>query len=78
MFPLSEHDYIPVVILTRSSITESIHYGAIAVVEAGGQLLASYGNPDNVTFLRSTAKPLQAISLVEDGGTVSKNEQHPR
>jgi L-asparaginase II len=54
--------------LTRGNITESLHFGAAAVVDSGGRLLAGLGNPEAVTFLRSTAKPLQAITLVEDGG----------
>ena len=62
------HDYLPVVELTRGAITESVHLGSIAVVDADGHLLASYGNADTVTFLRSSAKPIQAISFVEDGG----------
>ena len=61
-------DYLPVVELTRGPITESVHLGAIAVVDASGRLLASYGNPDAVTYLRSSAKPIQAIPFVEDGG----------
>ncbi len=42
--------------------------GAIAVVDADGHLLASYGNPETVAYMRSSAKPIQAISFVEDGG----------
>lgn len=60
--------YQPVVELTRGSILESIHFGAIAVVSADGTLLASYGDPDTVTFLRSSAKPFQALPLIEMGG----------
>ncbi|HEY3344402.1 MAG TPA: asparaginase [Anaerolineaceae bacterium] len=58
----------PVVELTRGRIVESIHFGAIAVVDAHGQLLASCGDPDTVTFLRSSAKPFQALPFIERGG----------
>lgn len=54
--------------VTRGPIVESIHTGAVAVVDAGGALLASTGNPDVVTYLRSSAKPLQALAFVEQGG----------
>lgn len=58
----------PVAELIRGSLLESLHLGAIAVVDAAGKLLASLGNPNQLAFLRSTAKPLQAISFVEAGG----------
>src|SRR5512135_892979 len=54
--------------LTRGRIVESIHYGAIAVVDAGGRLLYSCGDPQTVTFLRSSAKPFQALPFFERGG----------
>ena len=60
--------YIPLFQTIRGKFVESIHYGAIAVVTAGGDLFAWAGNPNAVTFLRSSAKPFQAIPLVEMGG----------
>jgi L-asparaginase II len=59
--------YLPVLELTRGNIVESLHHGAIAVADVTGRLVASYGDPRTVTFLRSSAKPFQAISLVESG-----------
>jgi L-asparaginase II len=59
-------------------IIESLHYGAIAVVDASGRLYASFGDPAAVTFLRSSAKPFQALPFVERGGPqqygLSENE----
>lgn len=60
--------YTPLVELTRGNIVESIHFGAIAVMDASGNLLASCGDPDTVTFLRSSAKPFQALPFIERGG----------
>lgn len=60
--------YPPLFELTRGRIVESIHYGAIAVVDARGQLLYSYGDPQSVTFLRSSAKPFQALPFFEREG----------
>jgi len=57
----------PLVEVTRGDRVESVHLGAVAVVDAAGRLRAHVGDPDLVTFLRSTAKPLQALSLVESG-----------
>ncbi len=62
--------YKPIFQLTRGEIVESIHFGAIAVVEASGQLRAWYGDPSLVTFMRSSAKPLQALPFLESGGMV--------
>jgi len=58
----------PIFELTRGEVIESIHYGAIAVVDSHGNLLASYGDPQVVTFLRSSAKPFQVLPFVERGG----------
>ena len=58
----------PVFELTRGDIVECIHHGAVAVVDAYGTLVAWYGDPDTVAFLRSTAKPFQALPFFEHGG----------
>ncbi len=58
----------PLLELIRGRIVESIHYGSIAVVDANGKLLASHGDPQTVAFLRSSAKPFQALPFVERGG----------
>lgn len=60
--------YEPAVEVTRGRIVESIHFAAIAVCDASGSLLASYGDPDTVTFMRSSAKPFQALPFVEREG----------
>jgi L-asparaginase II len=60
--------YEPLVELTRGPLVESIHFGALAVVDTAGNLVASAGDPDLVANLRSSAKPFQALSLVESGG----------
>lgn len=50
----------------RSGKIESQHYGHLVVVDARGEIIFSLGNPDFATFLRSAAKPFQAIPLFED------------
>lgn len=54
--------------VTRGSIVESIHFGAIAVVDASGRLLCGCGNVNAVTYLRSASKPIQVLPFLEDGG----------
>jgi len=65
---MSHTSYAPVVEVTRGAIVESVHFGAIAVSDPFGNLLASYGDPYTVTFLRSSAKPFQALPFIEAGG----------
>jgi len=60
--------FLPLFEVTRGSIVESIHYGAIAIVDTNQKLLYSYGDPQTVAFLRSSAKPFQALPFVERGG----------
>jgi L-asparaginase II len=58
----------PLLEVSRGRIVESVHYGSIAVVDVNGKLLASYGDPQTVAFLRSSAKPFQVLPFVERGG----------
>jgi L-asparaginase II len=60
--------FLPLFELTRGQIVESIHFGAIAVVDSRGKLLFSHGDPQTVVFLRSSAKPFQALPFFERGG----------
>lgn len=65
---MNETPYQPVYELTRGDIVESIHFGAIAIVDVYGNLLAWHGDPGKVSFLRSTAKPFQALPFLTEGG----------
>lgn len=65
---MSETPYAPIFELTRGDTVECIHYGAAAVVDAQGRLVAWWGSPEAVTFLRSTAKPFQAMPFIEREG----------
>jgi len=51
----------------RGNTIESLHYGSVAVVDSLGKLIYRVGDPNFVTFLRSSAKPFQAIPVVESG-----------
>lgn len=53
--------------VTRGAITESRHRGHIVASEPNGSITAFLGAPETVTFLRSSAKPHQAIPLVASG-----------
>lgn len=57
----------PLVEVRRGAITESRHRGHIVAVEPNGNIIASLGSPHTVTFLRSSAKPFQALPLLTSG-----------
>ena len=52
---------------TRGDLVESVHRVSVAVVRPDGRLVASAGDPSRVAFWRSSAKPFQAMPLVDDG-----------
>jgi L-asparaginase II len=56
-----------VVEVWRGGRLESEHRGAIAVVDAAGRLIAQLGDVNLVSYLRSSAKPFQALPLIESG-----------
>jgi L-asparaginase II len=57
----------PLVEVRRGGITESRHRGHIVAIEPDGVIACYLGAPHNVTFLRSSAKPLQALPLLTSG-----------
>jgi L-asparaginase II len=57
----------PLVEVRRGGITESRHRGHVVAIEPNGNIAGSLGAPHNVTFLRSSAKPLQALPLLTSG-----------
>jgi L-asparaginase II len=65
---MDQSSFCPVVEVTRGDIVESLHFGAAAVVDSGGRLVASIGDPSVATFLRSSSKPFQALPFIEMGG----------
>lgn len=60
-------DQESVVEVTRGAVVESRHRVHVAVVDADGTLRAFSGDPEQVTFWRSAAKPFQALPVVDDG-----------
>jgi L-asparaginase II len=51
----------------RGRTIESVHRVSVAVVDAAGRRVAVNGNPGFPTFMRSAAKPFQAMPVVADG-----------
>jgi L-asparaginase II len=52
---------------TRGDLVESVHRVSLAVVSPESRLVASAGDPSRIAFWRSSAKPFQAMPLVDDG-----------
>jgi L-asparaginase II len=51
----------------RGDSIENTHLAHVAVVDASGRLLASFGDPFRMTLVRSAAKPAQALAVLETG-----------
>lgn len=56
-----------IVNIYREKLVESAHIVHIAGVDAAGNPLCSGGDAKRMTFVRSAAKPLQAVAVVEAG-----------
>lgn len=57
----------PAIEVTRGDLVESLHHAAVAVVRSDGALLYSLGDANLITYMRSAAKPFQALPIVESG-----------
>ena len=53
--------------LWRGPFRESVHRGHAVVWDAGGDIVASWGDPDAVILPRSSCKMIQALPLIESG-----------
>jgi L-asparaginase II len=62
------HVHVPLAEVLRGKAVESIHYGAVAVVHRDGSVLHAAGDPNALTFTRSSLKPLQAMPFAATGG----------
>ena len=61
------------VLVRRGGAVESVHR-IHAAATRDGELVASAGDPDLVTFMRSSAKPIQALPLARDYPDLPTNE----
>lgn len=52
----------------RGETVESVHRGHLIVLDGGGKTIAALGNPEIVTFIRSSAKPFQVLPFLTSGG----------
>ena len=55
----------------RGETVESIHRGHLIVLDGEGNVISRLGNPEMITFFRSSAKPFQAIPFLTSGAAES-------
>jgi L-asparaginase II len=65
---MDPQNHLPLVELTRGNIVESVHYGSVVVVSSDEKSIQSLGDANAQCFLRSSAKPFQALAFIEQGG----------
>lgn len=53
--------------VVRSGFVDLVHHGCLAVADTEGKIVYSVGDPERPAYMRSSAKPLQAIATAESG-----------
>jgi L-asparaginase II len=51
----------------RGETLESVHRGHLIILDGDGETIAAIGNPEIVTFIRSSGKPLQVFPVLTSG-----------
>lgn len=65
--PTPEAVETPGVRVWRGGWIESLHAVHAAVADADGRLVSAHGDPERRAYMRSSAKPIQVLPLVEEG-----------
>ena len=63
--------------LLREGIVESRHFAEAVICDERGRILATAGNPETSTFIRSALKPFQALA-VSSVGTIERFQLNDR
>ena len=59
--------FVPLAVVRRSGVDESVHFGACVGLASDGSIAFSLGDPHIQIFPRSSTKPLQALATVRAG-----------
>ncbi|MBY0586403.1 asparaginase [bacterium] len=62
-----ERASVPLAHIYRGESLESVHFGQAVVVDSLGRILHAWGDASAPTFLRSSAKPFQAMTTISLG-----------
>src|SRR3712207_5328220 len=57
----------PLAAVTRGALVESVHRGRFVVCDPDGNVIEAVGDPETYIYARSSAKPFQALPLVDSG-----------
>ncbi len=55
------------VLFRRGGMLESVHRAYVCAADSSGKIVYSKGDPDYTTYMRSSAKPLQALAVLLSG-----------
>ncbi len=64
---MTNQDAVSMVEVWRGGLLESAHRGHAVICDDKGNIVESWGNPDQVIFPRSSCKMVQALPLMESG-----------
>ena len=67
MTGVSPSQFVPVAVVSRSGVDESVHFGAVVCLNSQGNIEFSLGDPHAQIFPRSSTKPMQALAMVRAG-----------
>ena len=67
MTGVSPSQFVPVAVVSRSGIDESVHFGAVVCLNQKGDVEFSLGDSRTQIFPRSSTKPMQALAMVRAG-----------
>ena len=59
--------FVPLAVVSRSGVDESVHFGALVALNPDGTTAFAVGDPHVTIFPRSATKPLQALAMVRAG-----------
>ena len=65
--PHGEAETVPLVRITRAGVQDNLHRGAAVAVDDSGRVLMAVGDPGTCGYIRSAAKPIQAIPVLVSG-----------
>ncbi len=57
----------PLVLEFRGKLLDIVHEGSLAIVDENSNLIFSVGDPKSLAFIRSSAKPMQALPVIARG-----------
>lgn len=58
---------VELVQVVRGGVVDCVHRGRVVIVDTAGEIIYAAGDPEAVVYLRSCAKPFQALAAVRSG-----------